>query len=86
MNSASGTSEMIQHYLVLQLLIDEIMDTDVGSDENGGKLYYNIQFNLASYFSRHNLVYSGTDKVPKLPIAQLNRIPKAADTIATTAK
>ena len=34
MNSASGTSEMAQRYLVLQLLIDEIMDTDIGSDEN----------------------------------------------------
>lgn len=37
MNSASGTSEMPQHYLVLQLLIDEIMDTDVGSDKNEEK-------------------------------------------------
>ena len=37
MNSASGTSEMTQHYLVLQLLIDEIMDTDVGTDENEEK-------------------------------------------------
>ena len=33
MNSDSGTSEMAQRYLILQLLIDEIMDTDVGSDE-----------------------------------------------------
>ena len=37
MNSASSTSEMAQHYLVLQLLIDEKMDTDVGSDENEEK-------------------------------------------------
>ena len=48
MSSVSGTSDVAQHYLVLQLLIDEIMDTDVESDEDEELMVVscNIIFNL----------------------------------------
>ena len=83
MNSASGTSELAQHYLFLKVLIDKIMDIDVGSDENEELIVVscNIIFNLILQ------VILFLDTILYIQVSGiLNRIPKAADTLAATAK
>ena len=79
MSSVSGSSDMAQRFVALQLLIDEIMETDDESDEDEVLMVVSCNIILkfflqVNFFSRHELNYSGMDQVPKLPAAEFQKL------------